>query len=293
MPSSGEKSVVEHESVCPSAVPNVLPLKKLQELGPTLRQSFSTAKPFPHVVLDNLFDPLFLAQIVEEFPRPDQIMWTRYEEQRQVKLASNRDETFGPAARLFLYHLNSAPFIDFLTAVTGIEGLIPDSHFEGGGMHQIERGGKLAIHADFNKHRTTGLDRRLNALLYLNEEWRDDYGGYFEMWDKSMQSCVKRVAPLFNRLLIFATTDFTFHGHPDPLNSPEGVTRKSLALYYYSNGRPSAELSGGHTSLFRARPGERFQLNADRGKALVRDLLPPALLRVIARTTRKAGMWRD
>lgn len=136
-----------------------------------------------------------------------------------------------------LYHLNSSTFLDFLSKITGIENLIADSYFEGGGMHQIRRGGKLKIHADFNRHPRYDLDRRLNALLYLNPDWQEEYGGNLELWDRHMTSCVVRIAPLFNRFVVFATTDFTYHGHPDPLTCPEDVTRKSLALYYYTHER--------------------------------------------------------
>jgi hypothetical protein len=164
--------------------------------------------------------------------------------------------------------------------------LVADSYYEGGGMHQIERGGKLAIHADFNKQGGTQLDRRLNVLLYLNEDWKDDYGGHFEMWNATMERCVKKVAPVMNRLVIFGTTDVSYHGHPDPLACPPTMTRKSLALYYYTNGRPAEEISGYHTTLFRARPGEDVgaALTSRRGektRALVKDLLPPMLTRVL------------
>ena len=122
--------------------------------------------------------------------------------------------------------------------MTGIQSLIPDPSFQGGGLHQIVPGGKLGIHADFNKHSRFGLDRRLNLLLYLNKNWREEYGGHLELWDRDMTHCEAKVAPIFNRVMVFGTTDFTYHGHPDPLRCPEGMTRKSLALYYFSDGRP-------------------------------------------------------
>lgn len=262
---------------------NWLPVARLRELAPTLRQSYMTAQPYPHAVIDGLFDPDLLRMLVKKFPDPKQIKWQKFDDEQQVKLASSAVETFDPICRLFLYHLNSAPFLDFLSEVTGIPGLIADSYFVGGGMHQIERGGKLAIHADFNKHPVTNLDRRLNVLLYLNENWQEEYGGHFELWDQSMRHRVKSVAPLFNRLVIFSTTDYSFHGHPDPLNCPPDVTRKSFAMYYYSNGRPLAEISGKHTTQFRSRPGEEFRPSADKARALAWDLLPPILVRTVAK----------
>jgi len=166
--------------------------------------------------------------------------------------------------------------------VTGIENLIPDPTFEGGGLHQIPRGGKLAMHADFNKHRRFGLDRRLNALLYLNKDWREDYGGHLELWNRDMTQCEAKILPVYNRLAVFGTTDFTFHGHPNPLQCPEGMTRKSLALYYFTNGRPAEEVSGTHSTLFKARPDDVVSSSiGQRMRRIARDVLPPIITRTI------------
>lgn len=189
--------------------------------------------------------------------------------------------------RHFLYALNSSYFLRFLEQLTGIESLIGDPHFEGGGLHQIVSGGKLAIHADFNKHTSLGLDRRLNMLLYLNKDWKEDYGGYFELWDRNMCRMERRVAPLFNRVVIFTTSEHSYHGHPDPLACPSDMTRKSLALYYYTNGGVAeAEATGRHTTLFQARPGERFKLTP---RQILRDLTPPLLWRLASRAIGSGG----
>jgi hypothetical protein len=119
-------------------------------------------------------------------------------------------------------------------------------------------------------------------ILYLNKNWREEYGGGIELWDREMTHCVTKVLPIFNRVLIFSTTDFTFHGYPDPLQCPEGMTRKSLALYYFSNGRPAEELSGEHSTLFKARSKADFRPTArQKLRNVVGDFLPPILLRQI------------
>jgi Rps23 Pro-64 3,4-dihydroxylase Tpa1-like proline 4-hydroxylase len=138
----------------------------------------------------------------------------------------------------------------WLEALTGIEGLIPAPYFGGGGLHQIEPGGFLKIHADFNVHPKLKLDRRLNMLVYLNKDWRDEYGGHLELWDRDLSACRKKILPSFNRTVIFSTTDTSFHGHPHPLTAPVGMSRKSVSLYYYTAGRPEAERSAPHDTLF-------------------------------------------
>lgn len=262
-----------------------LPLEKMRAITASVGDQYVRAEPYPHIVLDDLFDEHILRRIISEFPKPSDIEWMQYKNVREVKLASNRDEHFGPTTRLMLYHLNSAPFLTFLTELTGIRGLIADSYFDGGGMHQIQRGGKLAVHADFNIQSLTKLDRRLNALLYLNPDWQDEWGGHLELWDRNMTRCVKKIAPRFNRLVIFSTTDFTYHGHPDPLNCPEDVTRRSLALYYFTNGRPADETAEAHSTLFRARPGEDLNPMKERVKMLAKDVLPPFVTRFIGKFT--------
>jgi Rps23 Pro-64 3,4-dihydroxylase Tpa1-like proline 4-hydroxylase len=148
----------------------------------------------------------------------------------------------------------------FLEDITGIAHLIPDPYLEGGGFHSIGAGGFLKIHADFNWHAKLNLHRRLNVLLYLNSKWSEDWGGDLELWDQDMTRCVKKITPVINRLVIFSTTDSSFHGHPDPLMCPSDVIRKSIALYYYTAGRPEEEVVRPRSTQtkYRARQGETF-----------------------------------
>jgi Rps23 Pro-64 3,4-dihydroxylase Tpa1-like proline 4-hydroxylase len=256
----------------------------MRSITSSAKAEYLTAKPFPHIVFDDFFDPILLEQVLNEFPKPDSIRWQEFDNAHEIKLASASEAFFGPATRLLMYHLNSMTFLQFLSEVTGIPNLIPDPGFEGGGLHQIVPGGKLGVHADFNKHRDLGLDRRLNLLLYLNKDWHDDYGGHLQLWDRDMQRCQAKVSPIFNRVMIFGTTDYTYHGHPDPLQCPDGMTRKSLALYYFSNGRPAEETSGEHSTLFRARDDKDFTLSLkQRIRNVASDFLPPVLSRQLRR----------
>ena len=257
-----------------------LPLSRMTQIAKSSRASYANAKPFPHIVFDDFLDPALLDQVLSEFPKPAAIRWQRFDNEREIKLASASESSFGPITRLLLYHLNSITFLEFLSRATGIANLIPDPCFDGGGLHQIVRGGKLAIHSDFNKHPLYGLDRRLNLLVYLNKDWREEYGGHLELWNRDMTRCEAKILPVFNRLMVFGTTDFTYHGHPDPLQCPEGVTRKSLALYYFTNGRPAEEISGEHSTLFQARRAQEFKLTfKQRMRSIARELLPPIVTR--------------
>jgi len=267
-----------------ATIDSFLPLAKMAEVAPSARASYAAAKPFPHVMIDNFFDPSLLDRVLSEFPKPGAIKWQKFDNEREIKLASAVDSAFGPTTRLFMYHLNSIAFLNFVGQVTGISGLIPDPTFHGGGLHQIVRGGKLAVHVDFNKHPGLNLDRRVNVLVYLNKDWREEWGGHLQLWNRGMTSCEAKLAPHFNRMVMFGTTDFTYHGHPDPLQCPEGMTRKSLALYYFTNGRPAEEVSGTHSTLFQSRYEQEFKPTfRQRMKRVVSDLLPPLVTRTIKR----------
>ena len=256
-------------------IDSFLPLTRMAELEKDARASYLNAKPFPHVIFDNFFDPALLDQVLLEFPKPGEIGWQRFDNEREIKLASAAESSFGPVTRLLLYHLNSITFLDFLGKVTGIDNLISDPGFQGGGLHQIVPGGKLGVHADFNKHDRYQLDRRLNLLVYLNRSWRDEYGGHLQLWNREMTQCEAKILPVFNRVMVFGTTDFTYHGHPDPLECPKDMTRKSLALYYFSNGRPSDETVGGHSTLFQARGADDFHpTRSQRLRKLAADFIP-------------------
>lgn len=222
---------------------------------------FAAAKPFKHVVVDGLFRADFLREVAAEFYPPGDRRWHRFKDKsRQLKQMLQSEYELPPRVRELTRELNAEPFLRALSGLTGVTGLIADPYLEGGGMHQLEPGGKLAIHADFNKSTIMHVDRRLNVLVYLNEDWPDAYGGHLELWDREMRGCEARITPVFNRMVVFLTDDFSYHGNPEPVACPPGRTRKSVAMYYYTAGRPAEELRDGdpHSTLFQARPGEVF-----------------------------------
>lgn len=218
---------------------------------PELKQKFLAARPFPHLVFEDFLQADAAEQLLKEFPGAAQAAWNYYANYNTKKLGINNPDHFGAVTKSIFRQLHSEAFLGFLGALTGIEGLFPDEKFEGGGLHQIERGGYLNIHADFTVHpHRRDWKRRLNIIIYLNKNWKDEYGGQLQLWDTSMRQCVVSVAPHFNRAVLFMTNADAYHGHPDPLMCPEGESRKSLALYYYTEER-APEI---RSTNFRARP---------------------------------------
>lgn len=230
---------------------------KLLEVARAHKAQYASAEPFPHCVIDGLFPEEALNGVLAEFPDVKSPVWKEYKNYHEGKLETQGEGNIGVFSSLLLYQFNSAPFLRFLEELTGIEQLIPDPYFIGGGLHQSPRGGKLGVHADFARHGTLPLDRRLNVLIYLNRDWKDEYGGHLELWARDMSRCVQKIAPIYNRMVVFNVTDWAFHGLPEPLTCPEGMTRKSIALYYFTNGRPAGEtMPGKESTLFLQRPGE-------------------------------------
>lgn len=242
---------------------------ELEKLAKQYANSYTKADPFPHVVIDNFMDPAPLKQVLADFPSPEVKIWKEYENYFEGKLEAQGEEKISEFTSQLLYQFNSAPFLYFLETLTGIKGLMPDPYFLGGGLHQLKRGGKLGIHADFNQHgKLPNLARRVNAIIYLNENWEEEYNGYLELWNTDMTKCIQKIAPIFNRLVVFDVTDFNYHGVPDILNCPEGMTRKSIGLFYFTVGRPDNQvIEGKNSTLFLARPGE----NVPKGTKFDRD----------------------
>jgi hypothetical protein len=180
--------------------------------------------------------------------------------------------------------------LQFLEGLTGIDALLPDPYFVGGGFHETSRGGKLGVHADFRINEQLHVQRRLNLLIYLNENWEDDWRGQLELWDRSMKECRARVSPIWNRCVVFSTDADTWHGHPDELLTPEGIKRRSVALYYYTASKRVYGEIPSHGTMYQARPEDDTATKAA-ARALVvdeylKDYLPPAAYRGVNRVKR-------
>ncbi len=235
----------------------------LRTVAAELGEIYRSNEPFPHIVIDNFLPDATLARLLAEYPHDQSLpIWNEAtHKDKQTGEYVQKDKrnirdvmAMPPSYRQLIWELNSHYFLDFLAGMTGIANLIPDPNLRGAGIHQIGRGGFLKVHADFATHREFGLDRRLNFLLYLNPNWPEEYGGHLELWDKEMQGPPTQVLPLLNRCVVFSTTATSYHGHPKPLTCPEGIYRKSLALYYYTNGRPAGEAEPGFATLWRDLP---------------------------------------
>lgn len=257
-----------------------------RKIGESLSESYCFAEPFPHIVADHFLPGAVARAALEHFPGQaldsDKVFEMGYAglHKRQVL-----PEECDAAARQMFHFFNSRPMLEFLEGLSSIPGLIPDPYFTGGGFHETARGGKLGIHADFRINEQLHLHRRLNVIIYLNEGWKDEWGGALELWDRDMKAKRLEVAPRFNRCVIFNTDADSFHGHPDPLQCPEGVTRRSIALYYYTASESIYRELPNQSTMYQARPGDsaanRREARDLRLEQHLRQWVPPALLRYV------------
>ncbi len=235
---------------------NIINLNKFNERQEILQKDFFAAQPYRHIIVDNFFLSEHATAMATSFPSVQGMAMSSAfsgiaESKQQLSSLALLPTIFKNAFASMM----DPSFLTLLAKMTGINPLLPDPDLSGGGLHQGGHGSFLDIHADFNKHPKTGQYRRLNILVYLNKDWPEEYGGHLEMWNSNMTRCIKKVAPIFNRCVIFATDRRSFHGYRK-MTLPVGVTRKSIAAYYYHMQPAPGEDTHFHNTLFQARPGE-------------------------------------
>lgn len=228
-------------------------LPRLIEEQEKIKGAYQSKKPFRYVMFENFFYPDKAETIHQNYPAIKDGKWdgTTYLDQKN----KFQKTSFEPASVMdkVFKELNSHEFIAWLQNVTGVEDqLMGDEELFGGGLHQSIKGAFLNVHIDYNIHPKTQFHRRLNVLVYMNKDWKDEYEGQLELWDLSenRKELLARYAPHFNRCVIFETNEISFHGHPKPLATPADVNRKSIATYYYTKTRPVDEITKSHNTVY-------------------------------------------
>jgi len=233
---------------------NVFDYYKWNSQLPELSKQYQHADPYPHIVLENFLNAKVLEECVEEFNELNKTDgWINYVHYNEKKRGLNKVDLLPTTIKETISELNSPEFLQFLSKLTGIRNLQNDDLLEGGGVHQSGKGGFLNIHADFTVHpHHRNWQRRINVLVYLNKDWRDEWGGQLELWDQQMKACGKKISPVFNRCVIFNTDADSFHGHPEPMTCPEDQFRRSIALYYYTVEKNPFR----RATFYKTRPGD-------------------------------------
>ncbi len=222
------------------------------------KADYAKAEPFKFCVIDD-----FLSREVSELVHkdleyliPDKNFW-RYNNVFENKWATDKWEIIPNITRTVLAMLNTSIMTNLLEQITGLDGLIVDGGIRGGGCHLHLPGGHLGIHSDFWFHEKLKIKRKLNMLLYFNKGWRPEYMGDLELWDSKMTECKHKIAPIFNRMVLFDTSNGANHGLPEKIACPVGMMRKSLALYYYQAMEEEDFKKEKHSTMFKRRPNDK------------------------------------
>ena len=202
------------------------------------KSEYLNNKPFPHIVLNDCWNDSLLKQCNKDLYKFEDWDGEKNFFGAQARKYSGNYKKFPESIQKIVNELYSLKFITWLKTLTNEEELIGDFDLSVGGIASVGKGGFLKVHADTNWNPKLKLYRRLTLLVFLNEAWKEEYGGDLELWTKDMKKCESKIMPLFNKMAIFTHGDFNYHGHPDPLKCPDEVRRNTIVLYYYSSIKP-------------------------------------------------------
>lgn len=198
-----------------------------------LKQDFLNAKPFENIIIDGFLNEEYANILHNLFPEKFE-GWHKYENPIEVKYTYDNINELPVELKNYFYYLSTNQIITKFREITSIHDLEYDEYLHGAGLHCHPRNGRLNIHLDYEKHPYSGKERRLNIILFLSKDWKDEWNGFNELWNNDVTKCVKKTKPVFNRAIIFKTNDISWHGLPEKIMCPENYYRKSLAYYYVS-----------------------------------------------------------
>jgi Rps23 Pro-64 3,4-dihydroxylase Tpa1-like proline 4-hydroxylase len=196
--------------------------------------------PFPHSIIDNFLKDEILEELLTNVNNlKDEDADSKYIFKKDLNQYSKycfSKHNCDFINKLFI-ELNSDEFISHIEKLTGIKKLIRnDITLLGAGINRIKNGGYLKCHTDFNSYYKDNikLDRRINLIIYLNPNWKNEYNGDLKLFDIKKKTYTKTISPIMNRCVIFNTSNKSVHGHPVPLNVPDNISRQSISVYYYT-----------------------------------------------------------
>jgi Rps23 Pro-64 3,4-dihydroxylase Tpa1-like proline 4-hydroxylase len=246
-----------------------------------LRAAYHGARPWPHVVVKDVFPAELLQQIFAEAQEIDRSQMRVSRTKRHTKLETSARSQLGHATLAMQDFLDGPDFRQTLSAVTGVADLLPDPSHYAAGIHETPQGGKTMIHIDFARHPETKQHHRVNVLLYLNPEWREEWGGQLELWPADMSGVGARIQPTANTMVIWETHGGTLHGLPDPVAAPPGTSRFALAAYYYTEKPAERTVDRAALGTFVARPSDSRLTGLPLPRDLVRAFLPMKLQSIL------------
>lgn len=234
----------------------------------SLAQEFKTARPFPHLVMDGMFCDSLLNEALQAFNLDHISNINVFQNQLQSKRSTSTKSVMPAAIQRYFDIVNGAPFLRLLTRLTGITNLLPDPYLYGGGMHEVAGQGHFQVHTDFRYHPHTCLENRLALLTYLNHDWKPEYGGLLELWQKNPTRPVRKIVPRFGRSVLMLQSPDSWHGHPQAARA--GYLRRTLITYFYTAPKIKADRTEQSTIYL----SNSRQSTMQRAEIFVRNIIP-------------------
>jgi Rps23 Pro-64 3,4-dihydroxylase Tpa1-like proline 4-hydroxylase len=254
-----------------------------------LRSAYESAKPFPHIVIDDLFSPQLLDPVLGEIAGLKERQWMQIENKSRQRVRRMRSGVeLSQAGMQLVGLLHSPSFLYLLSEITGVWQLLPDPYLQGAGYAVMRRGDFFTIHSDRNVAYETGLTRRLAMIIFLNKSWQPSYKGQLQLWNSDLTRCDVSIEPIFNRTVIFEVADPNYHGVPDPIDCPPDRSRQSFIVYYHTVGIDGKSEAHPRTSLF----APNFYREDSKLRTFVREVMPPVLLKAAKKLKNLVSLWK-
>lgn len=199
------------------------------------KEEYKNGKPFENIIIPSFFEEEIANEINDNFPLINED-WNYYNNPIEHKYSLNKLDKY-PKIKKIIDYLQTKEFIEYISKITGIEDLEADAYLHGAGLHVYPNNGKLDIHLDYNIHPITKMERRVNLIIYLNKDWKEEYGGFLKLYDENLNEIKTNNVSMWNSAILFRTSDISYHGLPEPIKCPEDKYRKSIAIYYVSKPR--------------------------------------------------------
>ena len=219
-----------------------------------LHDAYAKGEPFEHIIIPNFLDEKFAEIISSEFPETDST-WHVYDTPFEQKLLKSNIGESTPNIKKLINYLNSEEFVNIVSRICGIRGLESDPTLNAGGMHCYKNNGFIDIHLDYTIHPITRKERRISFMLYMSKNWKDEYGGNLQLWNKDLTEFKELKTSMYNVGLFFKTSEDSYHGLPDKINCPPHMSRNVIGLYYLTEPRPETLSNPRYNAEMFPKPG--------------------------------------